>query len=297
MTDLKKRLVTEDYFVDWVKEKGGVLHTRKFTNIDSINLSKCPPNILVCLTGYPHIVNDFFKNIIQKFTNKIILITLETDWFEMKSEYLNNPLLEHWFTWNKQMEHPKLTCIPIGLNKDRHLRSMQQFLSKKKSEKSKFFATNLSTSSNPERIKQVHLAKTQWSSFCSFIENIPFHKSYYNSSYVDGKIRIDVTDKRCYEVLSDYKFILSPPGAGIDCHRTWEALYTGTIPIVISSSINELYNDLPVVTVPSWEIITKDFLERQYEEIQRKLQNNEYNMDKLYFEYWKNMIERKAQIN
>ena len=55
--------------------------------------------------------------------------------------------------------------------------------------------------------------------------------------------------------LSKYKFILSPPGAGIDCHRTWEALYCGTIPIVISSSINELYEDLPVLTVSSWDVI------------------------------------------
>ena len=297
MIDLTKNLVTEDYLVDWVKERGGILYTRKVTNIDKIDLSKCPPNTLVCLTGYSHLVNHFFKNIINKFSNKIILITIETDWFEMKSEYLNNPLLEHWFTWNKQMEHQKLTCIPIGLNKDRHLQAMQQFLSKKHSEKSKFFATNLSTSSNPERIKQINLAKTQWSSFCSFIENIPFSRSYFNSSHVDynGRIQVDITDPKCYEILSDYKFILSPPGAGIDCHRTWEALYTGTIPIVISSSINELYNDLPVVTVPSWEIITKEFLDQQYEEIQKKLHNNEYNMDKLYFEYWKNMIERKQR--
>lgn len=295
MVDLTKKLVTEDYFVDWIKKHNGVLHTRKVTNIDNTNLSQCSPNTLVCLTGYPNIINHFFKNIIQKFTNKIILITLETDLFEMKTEYLNNPLLEHWFTWNKQFDHPKLTGIPIGLNNDRHLSAMQQFLSKKKLDKSKFFATNLSTSSNVDRIKQVHLAKTKWSSFCSFIENIPFSKSYYNPSHVDGQIRIDVTDTKCYEILSDYKFILSPPGAGVDCHRTWEALYTGTIPIIISSSINELYEDLPVVTVSSWDIITKEFLDQQYEEIQRKLQNNEYNMDKLYFKYWKNIIERKQK--
>ena len=84
--------------------------------------------------------------------------------------------------------------------------------------------------------------------------------------------------------------------AGLDCHRTWEALYTGTIPIVISSSINELYEDLPVLIVPDWDSITKEFLEQKYEEIQNKLKNNEYNMDKLYFEYWKNMIERKQNI-
>jgi hypothetical protein len=295
MIDITKKLVTEDYFVDWIKEQNGILHTRKFTNINNINLSQCPQNTMVCLTGYPNIVSHFFNNIIHKFKNKIILITLETDWFPMNIEYLNHPLLEHWFTWNKQKDHPKLTSIPIGLNKDRHLQAIQQFLSKKPSEKNKFFATNLSTSSNPERIKQVELAKTKWSSFCTFIENIPFSRSYFNPSHIDGKIKIDVTDTKCYDILSEYKFILSPPGAGIDCHRTWEALYTGTVPIVLTSSINELYEDLPVLIVPNWYVITKEFLEQQYEEIQKKLQNNEYNMDKLYFEYWKNMIERKLK--
>ena len=169
----------------------------------------------------------------------------------------------------------------------------QTLTEQKPPEKNKFFTTNLSTSSNPERIKQVELAKTKWSSFCTFIENIPFSRSYFNPSHVDGKIKIDVTDSKCYEILAEYKFILSPPGAGIDWHRTWEALYTGTIPIGLTSSINELYEDLPVLIVPNWYVITKEFLEQQYEEIQKKLQNNEYNMDKLYFEYWKNMIERK----
>ena len=47
--------------------------------------------------------------------------------------------------------------------------------------------------------------------------------------------------------ISKFKFVLSPPGAGIDCHRTWELLYLDCIPIVQSSTINELYDDLPVL--------------------------------------------------
>ena len=57
----------------------------------------------------------------------------------MKDEYLNHPLLHHWFTWNKQYEHPKLTCIPIGLNLDRHLKPMLEFLyNTKKKERTKY---------------------------------------------------------------------------------------------------------------------------------------------------------------
>ena len=264
------------------------MHTRKFSNIQTTNLSQCKPFTFVCLTGYTTIVHHFFTNIIHNFKNKIILITLESDGFTMKDEYLNNSILHHWFTWNKQYD-------PIGLNHDRHLDSLLKSLSKnnyKSKEKTKLFAVNLSVSSNPDRIKLIEIAKTKWSLYCTFIENIPFSNTYYRQSNIEGRIKIDVTNSKCYDILSEYKFILSPPGAGIDCHRTWEALYSGTIPIIISSSINEIYTDMPVLIVNDWNEITEKLLKVKYNEIQQKLRNKEYNMDKLYFNYWRDLIDK-----
>jgi hypothetical protein len=298
MIDLNEPLVTEDGIVNWVNSNNGVLHTRKISNIHDINLSNCPPLTLVCLTGYPLIVDTFFNKIINNFRNKIILITLESDFFPMKEEYLNHTLLHHWFTWNKQIHHEKLTCIPIGLNYDRHNNSILTFLKSKNEnlQKDLFFAVNLSTSSNPERIKIIETAKTKWHYFCNHIENIPFLNTYRQKSFIEGKIKIDVTNPLCYNILSKYKFVLSPPGAGIDCHRTWEALYCGTIPIIIESSINEIYFDLPVLIVPSWDIITKEFLETKYLEILEKINHNKYNMSKLYLKFWTNEINKKRFI-
>lgn len=298
MIDLNEPLVTEDGIVNWINSNNGVIHTRKVSNLQNINLSNCPPLTLVCLTGYPQIVDTFFNKIINNFRNKIILITLETDFFPMKDQYLNHPLLHHWFTWNKQKPHEKLTCIPIGLNYDRHNNSLLTFLKSKNQnlEKDRFFAVNLSTSSNPERIKIIETAKTKWQYFCSHIENIPFLNTYRQKSFIEGKIKIDVTNPLCYNILSKYKFVLSPPGAGIDCHRTWEALYCGTIPIIIESSINEIYIDLPVLIVPSWDIITKEFLETKYSEILEKIKHNKYNMSKLYLKFWTNEINKKRLI-
>ena len=298
MIDLNEPLVTEDGIVNWVNSNNGVLHTRKVSNLQNINLSNCPPLTLVCLTGYPQIVDVFFNKIINNFTNKIILITLETDFFPMKDQYLNNPLLHHWFTWNKQKPHKKLTSIPIGLNYDRHNNSLLTFLKSKNEnlQRDRFFAVNLSTSSNPERIKIIETAKTKWQYFCNHIENIPFLNTYKQKSFIEGKIKIDVTNPVCYNILSKYKFVLSPPGAGIDCHRTWEALYCGTIPIIIESTINEIYVDLPVLIVPSWDIITKEFLETKYVEILEKIKHNKYNMSKLYLKFWTNEINKKRLI-
>ena len=297
MINIQEQLVTEDGIANWVNSNNGVLHTRKISNINNIDLSRCPPYTLVCLTGYPQIVDTFFSNIINHFQNKIILITIETDFFPMKDVYLNNPLLHHWFTWNKQKQHTKLTCIPIGLNNDRHNNSILTHLKKyTNNSRENLFAVNLSVSSNPERIKLIQIANTKWNNFCTHIQNIPFLNTYRQRSFIEGKIKIDVTDPKCYEILSKYKFILSPPGAGIDCHRTWEALYCGTIPIIISSSINELYEDLPVLTVSSWDVINKEFLEKNYVIIQEKLKNNKYNMQKLYLNFWTNKIEKQRLL-
>ena len=39
MIDLKQDLVTEDGIVNWVNDNNGVLHTRKISNIQNVNLS------------------------------------------------------------------------------------------------------------------------------------------------------------------------------------------------------------------------------------------------------------------
>ncbi len=82
--------------------------------------------------------------------------------------------------------------------------------------------------------------------------------------------------------LSQCVFVVSPPGNGQDCHRTWEALLMGCYPIVLSSSLNPLYENLPIVIVSNWEEITEEFLKEKQKEFQQK----SWNFDKLYAPYW-----------
>lgn len=55
-------------------------------------------------------------------------------------------------------------------------------------------------------------------------------------------------------------FALSPAGGGYDCHRTWEALALGSIPIVRTSPIDAVYAGLPVLIVQDWANVTEDLL-------------------------------------
>ena len=66
--------------------------------------------------------------------------------------------------------------------------------------------------------------------------------------------------------LNNYKFILSPEGNGIDCHRTWEALYLKTIPIVDKNPTMEFFSKyFPMVLVEDWKNFNLEQLEGVYE--------------------------------
>jgi hypothetical protein len=66
---------------------------------------------------------------------------------------------------------------------------------------------------------------------------------------------------------AEYPFVLSAAGNGLDCHRTWELLYLGAIVITKTSSLNRLFNGLPVVVVEDWnEVCDKGNLSKWLEE-------------------------------
>ena len=48
---------------------------------------------------------------------------------------------------------------------------------------------------------------------------------------------------------TDYMFCLSLQGYGIDCHRTYETLVLGSIPIVNRNSISLLFENLSVIII------------------------------------------------
>lgn len=57
--------------------------------------------------------------------------------------------------------------------------------------------------------------------------------------------------------LTESKFVLSPAGNGFDCHRTWEAMYLGAIPILRRAHWPFININLPVLLVDEWEDLLK----------------------------------------
>ena len=89
------------------------------------------------------------------------------------------------------------------------------------------------------------------------------------------------------EEMKTYKFNLDPPGRCIDGYRVFETLIVGTIPIIFSSCNDEMFNDLPVLIIKDYNILTPEFLEEQWINITSR---DDYNFYKLSAEYWYNII-------
>ena len=59
--------------------------------------------------------------------------------------------------------------------------------------------------------------------------------------------------------IAKHKFILSPWGNGIDTHRFWESLYSGSIPITKDHYIYASFSSIPKLLVNEYSEITKNF--------------------------------------
>ena len=89
----------------------------------------------------------------------------------------------------------------------------------------------------------------------------------------------------------EHAFVLSPHGVGLDCHRTWEALACGNIVLVPSSSLDGLYEGLPVVPVKDWSEITPGNLEMWLE----RYSKCDVAEEKLTNKYWVGKMRATAK--
>jgi len=86
-----------------------------------------------------------------------------------------------------------------------------------------------------------------------------------------------------FKSLPKYKFVISPEGNGIDCHRHYEALMAGCIPIVEDSSLIRCkYGDVPFLFTTDYSEITREYLAKKYEEMIDKM----WDFRKLFLSYW-----------
>lgn len=119
----------------------------------------------------------------------------------------------------------------------------------------------------------------------------PYADRYKNTVHVMRTFRVENTIRdvaQYYLDLAQSTFILSPPGAGWDCYRTWEALAVGTIPIVEHNNRKDgmyrSYQDLPIAWIDSYQNLTKDWLHAEHTRLLERADS--YQWAKTTKQYW-----------
>lgn len=242
-----------------------------YDETNSILNSDAIPDKSIIFVG-PYVLEHFFQYHHPRIPGKYILITHNTDDEAPGpySQYLDEEKIIAWFAQNvEKVVHPKLFTIPIGLG-NRYcydVTLIDKMLKRSIAADTRDILVYMSFRPNTcprERGRVIELFKNK--PFCRY------SVTNYNK-YIDN--------------LKDSKFAFSPRGHGLDCHRTWEILYMGAIPIVKSSASNEMFKDLPVLIVNDWDEVTEEFLIESYKGIRGK----KHNLDKLFMDYWTNLID------
>lgn len=85
--------------------------------------------------------------------------------------------------------------------------------------------------------------------------------------------------------LEKHTFVLSPPGNGLDCYRTWESIYCGSVPIVGMTHLNHAWNNINLLLCENFHQINQ----RSLEEVKAKF---EFSNDVARLGYWKDEFNK-----
>lgn len=235
-------------------------------------------SLYICSAALP----IFFSYFFPKIKNRFILVTGDSDITIKENNYINDDRIIHWFAQNCEFIHPKITAIPIGI--DYHTLFFNNL-------------PNLGKMETPEEQEQTLIGIRK--EMKHFVERKIYCYSNFHFTLernADRKIAFDTIPKKCvfYEKeftkrtdswrrQTEYAFVISPLGHGMDCHRTWEAILLGCIPVVRTSPLDSLYEGLPVLILDNWEELSETLLVKTVEEFSTR----SFCYEKLEIEYWK----------
>lgn len=181
--------------------------------------------------------------------------------------------VKRWFSNNVSTSNPRVTAVPIGLRTSPD----GEVLLRKAMEKGRLPVRNLV--------------------YMNFLRNIPrnpnpregMYEQFGGKDWITTEGGFDhVSMTQFYDQMLSHPFVLSPPGAGPDCHRHWEAILLGSIPIVLKSPVTKILDGLPCLQVDNWDEVTPERLNEELPRLNRLFHS--LKMDICWFEYWKEKI-------
>ena len=239
-------------------------------------------------------VDKFVDKYLPNITTQFVLVsggcdmTVPEECIPSYIKLIENPYFLCWFSQNATINTDKLKQIPIGI--DYHTLFWNEY---------EPWGNKTSIENQEEQLVSI-IQEFENQSIKKLNEcYVNFHFNYQGSKYKED--RINALNNSCKDILYiqkdlmkrketwenmvKFKYVLSPHGNGLDCHRTWEALALKCIPIIKSSPLDPLYKDLPIIIINNWTDVTPELLENY-----NSLNYNNYS-EKLLLEYWKQQIK------
>ncbi len=229
--------------------------------------------IIFCKTEY---IKELFKILKTQCNFKNIkLITHQSDLRITKRVYASKPdCISKWYSINVDYIHKDLIPIPIGIA-NFHSKNLSETIFTNSVETNNFFTEkekllyiNFNPNTNFQHRKGLYkyFSKMNWAN----LDQTSLEHNEYKSR------------------LSNHSFLLSPWGNGIDTHRFWEAIYSGSIPVTKRHPLYESFTTIPKVLVSNYKEISKDYLEIELKKIQKN--SNFLDLKECNFKYWKKLI-------
>jgi hypothetical protein len=221
-----------------------------------------------------HELERFRSECLPAIDARFVLVSHNSD-FNIDEEVAamaDDPRIIRWFAQNCLVRHPKIVPIPIGLENKSHYNFgvVRDFAR----------VARASSLKKPRILYGFAVGTNEG-------ERGPALEALRSSGAADEVTR---TNARAYRrILASYRFVASPAGNGVDCHRTWEALYLGVVPIVKRSAFFDGFPGLPVLAVDEW----RDILDWDEEELGRRheaLWPSIHGYEGLWMQYWKRLI-------
>lgn len=261
---------------------------------DILNLHASGDSIYVCTDALLNFSEHFLDRIQAPFT----LVTGDSDTpinnhliqHEPIQKILTNSNLIKWFAQNMVADHPKLHQLPIGM--DYH---------------TMWERPGIWGLVQQSPLAQEHALRTTLSNSPDFHDR--FLVGYCNWHFAinrgDRKECLEKIDKSICFIeqnplprLSSWQrqaqcmFVISPEGAGIDCHRTWEALLLGCVPVLKRSKFTELFNQLPVVVLDDWAEFNPSHMTRHIV----RLNSEKFDFSSLFLRFWQENIRGMSRF-
>jgi len=221
--------------------------------------------------------------------------------FDKLARLLDTPKLRAWFVLDHDRHeddawvlHPKLRHVPMGLTKGfEALSAGLALLKKQRKSRSVDVYANFKVHAAGRTVAGARLAAEAVAerNFKSInqIKNIARRNK-------TCPLRSDAPctpEEHYVGELLKARYVISPPGSQLDCHRHWEALVFGAVPIVHTSPITRaLLDGLPACFVPAWDALTPDVLRRCDARLAKM---DRFDWGRLTVDYWRTQIsESKA---